>query len=63
MSLLHSSHLHLMSLVPPVHIGSMLYISVLYFPTVSKRETEFTWGLHNLTSGIHSYLHLEGSDH
>lgn len=56
-------HLHLMSLVLPVHIGSRLYISALHLPMVGKRETALAGGLHTLTSVIHSYLHLEASDH
>lgn len=46
-----------------VHVGSWLSISGLHFTVVSKRQTQLAWGFHILSSGIHSYLHLEGSDH
>lgn len=49
-------HLHLMSLVVPVHVGSRLCISALHLPMVRTR-----WGPHSLTSGILSYLHLESA--
>lgn len=33
------------------------------FPQSARGGQEVTCGLHTLTSGIHSYLHLEDSDH